>query len=306
MAEPLEIFIPFWGEPELLYETIRSVLAQDDPGWTLVVIDDCYPDPSVAAWFEGLADSRVVYTRNEVNLGITANYERAIQLATRPFITILGCDDLMDPGYVRLIRTTIDRVPAADVIQPGVRVIDGEGRVVLPLADRVKRWMQPRGAATLTGEQMATDLLRGNWLYWPALTFRVAMLREVPFRAGFPIIQDLALLVDVAHESGTLAFEPEVAFSYRRHGGSASQRSVIDGTRFVGERRYFALAAEQAHARGWARAARVARWRMMSRFQAASLLPEVLRARSRPGIRSVLTHMFGRPTRLPSSRPKGL
>ena len=40
----LEIFVPFWGDPALLFETVDSVRAQRNPDWRLVVIDDCYPD----------------------------------------------------------------------------------------------------------------------------------------------------------------------------------------------------------------------------------------------------------------------
>jgi hypothetical protein len=29
----LEIFIPFWGEPALLFEAVESVRAQTDPDW---------------------------------------------------------------------------------------------------------------------------------------------------------------------------------------------------------------------------------------------------------------------------------
>ena len=35
---PVQIFIPFYGEPSLLKLTVASVLAQSDPGWTLTVV----------------------------------------------------------------------------------------------------------------------------------------------------------------------------------------------------------------------------------------------------------------------------
>ena len=48
----VDIFIPFWGDPELLHATVRSVLAQDDDDWRLTVVDDCYPDPTVGPAIE--------------------------------------------------------------------------------------------------------------------------------------------------------------------------------------------------------------------------------------------------------------
>ena len=291
----LEIFVPFWGDPALLYQTVDSVRAQRNPDWRLIVIDDCYPDPSVPAYFAALQDDRVSYTRNEVNLGITENYREAIRRATTEHIAILGCDDLLHPSYVDVISRTIANVPSADVIQPGVDVIDETGAIITPLADRVKRGLlAPRrgsGVAVLTGERMATSLIRGDWLYWPSLAFRTETLKRIDFREGLPIIQDLALLMDIAFEGGTLAYNPALAFSYRRHSESASQKTLLDGRRFRDERTYYAQARRIAQAHRWTRTAFTARARLMSRLHAVTELPKVLRARNRAGIVSTLAHI---------------
>jgi glycosyltransferase involved in cell wall biosynthesis len=291
----LEIFVPFWGDPALLYQTVDSVRAQRNPEWRLIVIDDCYPDDAVPEYFARLDDERIVYTRNETNLGITENYREAIRRATTDHITILGCDDLLHPNYVDVIERTIANVPHADVIQPGVEVIDENGGVITPLTDRVKQGvLAPRGGqgiAVLTGELMATSLIRGDWLYWPSLTFRTETLKRIDFREGLPIIQDLALLMDIAFDGGTLAFNPTRAFSYRRHGGSASQKTLLDGRRFRDERTYYAEARLLAKTKGWHRTARTARLRAMSRLHAVTELPKVLRAGNRAGIESTLAHI---------------
>jgi len=291
-----EIFVPFWGEPELLYKTVESVLAQSDPDWRMVIIDDCYPDDGVAAYFAALDDARVEYARNPVNLGITENYREAIRRARSEFITILGCDDLMHPNYLRVVKEAILEVPMADVIQPGVVVIDERGTERFPLVDRVKqRMLAPSardGMAVLTGPEMASSLIRGDWLYWPSLTFRTETLKRIDFRDGLPIIQDLALLMDIAFDGGTLVFVPERAFSYRRHGGSASQKTLLDGRRFTDERTYYRQATALASEKGWTRTARIARMRVMSRLHAITELPGVLRHGNGVGVRSTLAHIF--------------
>ncbi|MBD8010999.1 glycosyltransferase [Microbacterium sp. Re1] len=291
-----EIFVPFWGEPELLYKTVESVLAQSDPDWRMIIIDDCYPDETVGQYFAELADPRVEYTRNEANLGITENYREAIRRASSPFITILGCDDLMHPEYLRVVKAAAARAPQADVIQPGVVVIDENGAEGLPLVDRVKQQMlAPRpvdGIAVLTGQEMATSLIRGDWLYWPSLTFRTQTLKEIDFRDGLPIIQDLALLMDIAFAGGTLVFVPEVVFSYRRHGSSASQKTLLDGRRFRDERAYYRQAVGLARGKGWGKTARTAQVRLMSRLHAITELPGVIRYGNRTGLQSTLAHIF--------------
>lgn len=291
-----EIFVPFWGEPRLLFQTIDSVRAQTRTDWTMTVIDDCYPDDSVPAYFAALDDSRITYVRNPHNLGITENYREAIRRASSEYITILGCDDLMHPEYLNVIAQTIERVPDADVIQPGVVVIDEHDREIRPLVDRVKqRLLAPRRGAGITelrGEAMATSLIRGDWLYWPSLTFRTDTMKRIDFRDGLPIIQDLALLMDIAFEGGTLVYNPEVVFSYRRHGGSASQKTLLDGRRFTDERTYYRQARRLAQDKGWSKTGRVARLRLMSRLHAVTELPGVIRRGTKAGLNSTLAHIF--------------
>ena len=294
--QSLEIFVPFWGDPDLLYATLDSIRAQTDPRWTAVVVDDCYPDESVAAHFAAEADPRIRYLRNEQNLGITQNYERCRDLATGDLMMFMGCDDLMHPAFVATVLAAHDAHPDAAIVQVGVEVIDERGEVSVPLGDRVKRAIMPHVSerTVLSGEQLATSLLRGNWLYWPALVFRREVLAQHPFREGLPIVQDLALVIDMVAAGESLVLDPTVCFSYRRHSQSASGTSLLDGSRFRDDRRYYAGAAEQMRTHGWSRAARAARQRWTSRLHAVSLLPTALRPGNRGALRSLVRHATAR------------
>jgi glycosyltransferase involved in cell wall biosynthesis len=300
---PLDIFVPFWGDPALLRETVRSVQAQTDDDWILTVVDDAYPDPSVAEYFAALDDPRITYLRNETNVGITDNYRRCVELGTQELIVLLGCDDVLLPDYVRTVLDAHRRFPQADMIQPGVRVIDEHGTVVSTLADSVKqRVAMPRAdrPRLLGGEELAVSLLRANWLYWPSIVFRRDAIRAAGFRDGYPIIQDLALEIDILCAGGSLLLVPDVCFHYRRHSGSASSSTAVDGSRFDGERRYFAEAAEQVSALGWRRAARAARWHLTSRAHALTLLPRVVAGRDSDAAKVLARHAFGGAEQRPS------
>ena len=290
----LEIFIPFWGDPAYLREAVRSVQSQTCPDWRLVVVDDCYPDASVPEFFAALDDPRVTYVRNDTNLGITDNYRRCLDLASESWIVFLGCDDLMFPDYVDTLTSAIasatDRV---DVIQPGVRVVDERGVAVRPLVDQGKRWLfAPRVTEplVLAGERLAASLLRGNWTYWPSLALRTEAVRAQRFLDGFPLVQDLALLVDMSMSGSQMLVLPDQVFAYRRHSASASSSSVVDGGRFRGERAYFEIAAAQCVAHGWPKAARAARIHAASRLYAVSQLPLAVRQGSVANARTLLAH----------------
>lgn len=293
----LDILVPFWGDPALLRTTVESVRGQHNGDWLLTVVDDGYPDPSVPAWFATLDDPRVRYVRNAANEGIVASFRHCVALATQDVMVMLGCDDVLLPNYVDVVLEAHRRFPDVAMIQPGVRVIDEHGRVVRTLVDEVKqRLLRPAVTAptVLGGQPLATSLLHGDWLYWPSLVLRVDRVRMTDFPDAFPIILDLALVLDLVYRGESLLLEPTVCFHYRRHAASASSTRLLDGSRFADERTYFAIAAGQARRLGWRRAERAARARMSSRAHALTLLPGAAVRRRWPAARMLARHALGR------------
>jgi glycosyltransferase involved in cell wall biosynthesis len=292
----IDLLVPYWGDPEYLRQTVRSVLAQTSDDWRLVVVDDANPDPWAGEWLASLGDDRITYHRNPENRGIAEVFRQCVALAEADLLAVPGSDDLLDPRFVEVVLAAHRRFPHADIIQPGVRVVDEHGNPSSPLADTVKqRLIRPRGTGTrvLAGEPLATSLLHGDWLYWPSLVFRREAVQRTPFRPGLPIILDLALVLDMLLAGSELVVEPTECFAYRRHSESASSVKLLDGSRFAGEREYFALAARLMAERGWRRAAWAARLHVTSRLYALTLLPAALRLRDARSVRTLLRHALG-------------
>jgi glycosyltransferase involved in cell wall biosynthesis len=293
----LEIMMPFYGSFEHFRLAVESVLAQDDPDWRLTIVDDAYPDAAPGEWAKAIDDDRVTYLRNDQNLRPSRNYNKCVSLTREEFVVMMGCDDVMLPGYVSRVRELIDSFPDADVIQPGVEVIDAEDELARPLADRVKSWYRFRGAGAreLRGEELAVSLVRGNWTYFPSLTWRAERLRVSGFRADLDIVQDLSMLVDIGLAGGSLVLDDDVVFRYRRHRRSASAIAGLDGSRFAQEATLFAECRESFRRVGWTRAARAARRHLSSRLNALSELPRVLLSGNRTGTAALVRHVLGRP-----------
>jgi glycosyltransferase involved in cell wall biosynthesis len=292
----LDIMMPFYGEPALFRSAVESVLEQTDPHWRLVIIDDQYPDTEPGQWVQSLNDDRIVYQRNEVNLGVSGNFGRCIALAKADFTTIIGCDDLLLPNYVERIRSLINQFPQVDYIQPGVEVIDSVGAPALPLADRVKNYYRPNldQPRVLEGEALAISLLRGNWTYFPSIAWRTTTLHTHGFRTEFDVVLDLALQLDIVVTGGRLALDNVPAFRYRRHSESVSAWTANDGSRFIEESRFFGYCAERMHQLGWNKAMKVASWHVSSRLNALTRLPASLRGGDMTGTRTLLKHALGR------------
>lgn len=289
--------LPHYGPLELVRQTVRSVLAQDDPNWRLTVVDDSgdLPDQGLGDWVGELGDDRVRYLRNERNLGINRNFQRCVELAAHELTVLVGNDDLLLPGYVRIVRGAYRAHPEVAIVQPGVEVVDARGEPSRTLVDLSKRWLYaPRltGPTVLGGEELAAGLLRGNWLYFPSLCWRTGPLQRVGFREGLSVVQDLALVIDLVLDGESLLVEPTPAFRYRRHDGSLSSAHAADGRRFAEERGFFLETADRMTARGWPKAARAARQHLASRLNALTRLPGALAHGRADGARTLARHAF--------------
>ena len=279
----VHVVIAYWGEPELLDRAVDSVLAQTDPDWRLTIVDDHYPDLHAQQTYAAHPDARIDYVRNTQNLGLTRNFERCRTLADGDLVAFLGCDDLLLPDYVAELRRARVRHPDSTIFQPGVRVIDSDGRPSLGLSDRVKAWLTPSGTrpVTLAGEDLASSLMRGNWMYWPSLAFEHSAVADHSFRTDLPIVLDLAFVMDLVLDGAELVVLDAVTFCYRRHGDSASSLSSVRGSRFDDEKAFYREMVVRLEARGWDRAAGVARRRIVSRLNELSLVPGAVRRRLR-------------------------
>jgi glycosyltransferase involved in cell wall biosynthesis len=288
----IDIMMPFYGNAALLRTAVASVLAQTDGDWRLTVLDDRYPDPEPGRWVQTITDPRVTYVLNDTNLGVSGNFQRSIDLAKEDFMVIMGCDDVMLPGYVQRMHQLIAMFPEASYVQPDVRVIDSTGAQALPLADRIKRLYRfsVSNPSQFDGERLARSVLRGNWTYFPSICWRTTVLKDHGFRRDLDVTLDLALQLEIVADGGSLVVDSEVAFEYRRHGESVSSWAASDGSRFDEELSVFRWADQIMIKLGWTRAARAARRHYSSRLNALSQLPRAIKARDFAGARSLTAY----------------
>lgn len=276
----VDVMLPYYGDVDQMKLAARSVMSQQFQDWRLIVIDDGYPDDEPARWFASIEDPRVSYMRNEKNLGANGNYRKALGLVESPHVVIMGADDIMLPNYLDIVVRAFEAFPDADVVQPGVQVIDGKGIAYSPLVDAVKKAYAPKTdqRIQLKGERMATSLVRADWAYFPSLAWRSETIKRIGFTEGLDVVQDLALLLDIAAEEGSMIVDPVLAFLYRRHSASDSSVRALDGRRFDEERRFFALQAERFSALGWKKASRAAKFHTTSRLNAALMVAKSVSA----------------------------
>jgi glycosyltransferase involved in cell wall biosynthesis len=265
------VAVPYHSRPELLREALESVVAQDDPDWECVVVDDSPPGDEVEPVLRAFHDPRLTSVRNPSTLGVAGNFNRCFDIARRrgaELAVILHADDVLEPWYVSTMRAAHAHHPEAACVAPRVTVIDARGRPARTVPDTVKSWLWPRRLHALEGERGLTVLLRGQFFHCPAVSYRVELLRDRAWNDRWRQVMDLELYARILLDGGTIALEPRRVYRYRRHPGSMTQINSGTLVRSLEETALCRELARDAAALGWRRAARAGRIRFAVRAQA--------------------------------------
>jgi glycosyltransferase involved in cell wall biosynthesis len=228
----LHVFIPAFGHSPYLRTAIKSAIESVDESTPITVIDDASPTSevfSIAAEFK----PRIEYIRNEVNLGISANFLNSFNLSSGLFTLVMGSDDEMLPGYELELSKSFNRFPYTTVFQPRVLVMNAASETCTPLVDRVKRMIQGKVEQDLIMNplNLAKKLFIGDFMYFPATAWRTETLKSANWNLTYQNAVDLDLLFQLSLGDEQFVFQNAQTFRYRRHSASISSVLALESTR---------------------------------------------------------------------------
>ena len=110
----LSILLPTRNGGELLAPVMRSVLEQDSDEIQLVVSNNASADatPEIIASFA--PDPRLTVVTLDEPVEVTNNWNAALAAATGDYVTLLGDDDLLLPGYCERVFGLLDEYDDPD------------------------------------------------------------------------------------------------------------------------------------------------------------------------------------------------
>ena len=248
----VDILIPYCGNFEYLKRAVDSVINQTSNNWRLYIIDDCYPSDQALKHYSKSSDSRIKYIRHAKNIGITNNFNFALQQSSAEFCVIMGCDDILLPNY---LEKALNNINNADFYQPNVNVINENGNIYKPLGDKIKHMLRPKKSGIYGGEKLATSLCHGNWLYFPSIMWKTKTIKKFGFDNNYTIVEDLDLIFKIIINGGKLYLDNKTTFLYRRYSGSVSSKEKsIGGKRFKEEQELYTKYSKIFKDRGWQKA----------------------------------------------------
>ena len=121
---------------DFLAEMVRSVKAQTDTHWRLVIVDDRSPDPSTRERLEAIEAGdperiHCIYMPEHVGQGVCRNV--GVNWAQRigsALVLFSDADDVSHPDRLRRLRAEFDGDPDAGLVYSAFEVIDENGQRV--------------------------------------------------------------------------------------------------------------------------------------------------------------------------------
>ncbi|WP_298438394.1 glycosyltransferase [Geobacter sp.] len=101
----VSVIVPTYNRPDMLPDTLRSILAQSYPHIEIVVVNDAGED--VERLVKEVAPG-AVYLRHERNKGLAGARNTGIRHAAGKYIAYLDDDDLFYPGHVETLVTFLE------------------------------------------------------------------------------------------------------------------------------------------------------------------------------------------------------
>jgi glycosyltransferase involved in cell wall biosynthesis len=210
------IVLPVRNGGEHLKACVASILAQVHEHFRLVVLENGSTDDT-PSWLRQLRDPRISVWESPAPLEIEKNWARILRLdLSEEFMTVIGHDDMLDPGYLSQMSALIDAQPDAGLYQCHFRLIDKYGR-------RLRSCLPMPARETAEGFLAARLRLRRD-SYGTGYMFRASDYARV---GGIPLYKKLifaddALWLELMRGSYKATLEREM-FSYRLHPGATSR-----------------------------------------------------------------------------------
>jgi GT2 family glycosyltransferase len=196
-------------EPDVLRDTLESVLAQTYPNWEYCLANGSEL-PGVREVLEAYArrDERIRVQHLDRNLGISGNSNAALAMARGEYIALIDHDDLVAPDMLFECAQVLNRQSDADIIYYDEDKISADGSL------RLDPWFKPTG--------WSPDLLLSTNYLMHSVIRRSLVQQAGGFDSNVDGAQDWDLMLRLSRLSPKIVHIPKIFYHWRQVAGSAA------------------------------------------------------------------------------------
>ncbi len=194
---------------EYLKDSIKSILKQTYSDFEFLIIDDC-PEDSREDVLKSFSDQRIVYLKNDNNLGISKTRNKLIDLAKGEYLAIFDHDDISLPLRLEKQVEFLDKNPDVGVLGCKVQYFQNSNQLI----------ENPEN-----DHEIRLALMSYCAIIHPGSMVRKSLLSEhnIAYEEKFSPAEDYALWCRLMPYTKFYNM-PEILLNYRVHGKNTSKK----------------------------------------------------------------------------------
>lgn len=205
----ISVVMPAYNAEKYIAESINSILGQTYGDFEFVIINDCSQDRTEEIVLS-YDDPRIIYLKNEKNLGVAATLNKGLAIAKGEYIARMDADDISMPERFEKQVVYLDKNEDIVVLGCSIEQFSGEKNL------GVRRFASDAGA-------MALDMLFACGLAHPSVMMRTDVIRDLGgYDEEFNGLEDYDLWRRVL-EKHNITTLPDILLRYRIHGSQVTQ-----------------------------------------------------------------------------------
>lgn len=204
----ISVIMPVYNGERYLKEAIESILNQTFSDFEFIIINDCSSDKTEEI-IKSYTDERIVYVKNEKNMGVAATLNKGLAKAKGEYIARMDADDISLPERFKTQVDFMDKNADIGLCGSWIEFFGGKS-----------------GIARLTtdNKQAKTDLIFSSCIAHPSVMMRKAVIEKytLKYETEFEQMEDYALWYNFAKYTGVVSL-PVVLLKYRCHSSQVTQ-----------------------------------------------------------------------------------
>ncbi len=205
----VSVIMPAYNAEKYIAAAIDSILGQTFQDFEFIILNDCSKDRTEEIILS-YADPRIVYLKNEENLGVAATLNKGLAIARGEFIARMDADDIALPERLAKQVAFLNANTDIAVLGTNVETFNEAGTMCT-------------GWSTAEPAQMRVDMLFACGLAHPSVMMRTAVIRELGgYDPAFNGLEDYELWCRVL-EKYEITTLPDILLRYRIHSSQVTQ-----------------------------------------------------------------------------------
>lgn len=206
----ISVIMPAYNAEQYIGEAMDSILGQTFGDFEFIILNDCSADGTEEIILS-YDDPRIVYLKNERNLGVAATLNRGLEMARGEYIARMDADDISLPHRFEKQIAYLDAHPEVAVLGTNAAIFSDDKTIQMTQVPETDRSIRFRMALS-------------NPFIHPTIMMRRSMIAELSYEMEYEGREDYRFWMRVSQKYKVSNLR-DCLLRYRIHKGQVTRRA---------------------------------------------------------------------------------